>query len=531
MSLQYRAIWEDDHTDLLEKGKTAFQDWLDGKRANLMIPEVGTAADGPYKVRADRVRDDDRPEIEALRLRLDELRAPEGTEEQWITTTYWMTNGESGWVWIDLEWIADNISTRRPIFAPGLARRLLSLRTTQSDTDNLGPRPIIINSDDDLTNLYERLYSTTRSVPLVLFSFDRYSSFSKNKSRASDAARRLAGCADVRLLTQQAQRSFHKDCDPISMSVFDGAVRIYLPSIDPHVPEPWKHRYVLRRHLSAEGMRAVEPVAWKVLPRVVAQKPPPIYFKQIRRLFNNRDWLETAAQYADEIDRLQDQTSDLRQEIASLNELLEWEIEQGTESEKKAAESHRKLEILQHRVRVLGAEPTDIDTESIDDVLPSSCEDAISLARQLELVMIHPDAPRRITEMDQDMHSEQWALKIYSSLRSLEAYARSKSHGFEGNFREWCRESGESEIPLNKVALSESSSVRNRSKYIAARSFPVDRKVEPSGKLLMEAHIKVVLGGGMTIPRIYFHDDTTRTGEVHIGFIGPHDLVPNLSKN
>lgn len=531
MSLQYRAIWEDDNPNLLESGRTVFQDWLDGKRTNLTMPDVGTIAGGPYKVRVDHVEDDDCPEVEALRARLDQLGSPEGTEEQWITTTYWMTNGKSGWVWIDLEWIADNISTRRPIFAPGLARRLLSVRTTNSVTDNLGPRPTFVNSDDDLTNLYERLYSPTRDVPLVLFSFDRHISSSKSESRVSDAARRLAGCADVRLLTQRAQRSFHKESDPISMSVFGGAVRIYLPSIDPHDPEPWKHRYIHRHRLLAEGMRAVEPVARIVLPRVVARKPPPIYFKEIRRLFNNRDWFETAAEYADKVSRLEDQARDLREEIASLKELLEWEIEQGTESEKKAAESHRKLEILRQCLRELGTEPTNIESELIDDTLPSSCEEAISMARHLELVMIHPDAPRRIEDMDQDMHSGQWALKIYSSLRALEAYARSKSETFEGNFREWCVESGKSEIPANKVALRESKSVRSNPKYIAARSFPVDQRVAQTGRLLMEAHIKVVLGGGMTIPRIYFHDDTTRTGEIHVGFIGPHDLVPNLSKN
>jgi hypothetical protein len=44
----------------------------------------------------------------------------------------------------------------------------------------------------------------------------------------------------------------------------------------------------------------------------------------------------------------------------------------------------------------------------------------------------------------------------------------------------------------------------------------------------MLAHIKSIQGGGMQIPRIYFHDDTKgKTGKVHIGFIGPHDLVPN----
>ena len=48
----------------------------------------------------------------------------------------------------------------------------------------------------------------------------------------------------------------------------------------------------------------------------------------------------------------------------------------------------------------------------------------------------------------------------------------------------------------------------------------------------MEAHLKPVQGGGMQIPRIYFYDDTKgRTGKVHVGFIGPHDRMPNLSSD
>ena len=44
----------------------------------------------------------------------------------------------------------------------------------------------------------------------------------------------------------------------------------------------------------------------------------------------------------------------------------------------------------------------------------------------------------------------------------------------------------------------------------------------------MHAHLKVAEGGGQNIPRIYFYDDAKGgTGKVHIGFIGPHRLVPN----
>ena len=65
-----------------------------------------------------------------------------------------------------------------------------------------------------------------------------------------------------------------------------------------------------------------------------------------------------------------------------------------------------------------------------------------------------------------------------------------------------------------------------------ARELPANPKVDPSGYLFMEAHLKVSEGGGPLAPRIYFYDDTgEKTGNVHIGFFGPHDPMPNKSTN
>ena len=44
----------------------------------------------------------------------------------------------------------------------------------------------------------------------------------------------------------------------------------------------------------------------------------------------------------------------------------------------------------------------------------------------------------------------------------------------------------------------------------------------------MQAHLKISEGGGDLAPRIDFHDDTMgETKRVHVGFVGPHHLVPN----
>jgi hypothetical protein len=43
----------------------------------------------------------------------------------------------------------------------------------------------------------------------------------------------------------------------------------------------------------------------------------------------------------------------------------------------------------------------------------------------------------------------------------------------------------------------------------------------------MVAHAKIQARGSGHIPRVFFYDDTRgETQKIHIGFIGPHYLVP-----
>jgi len=76
--------------------------------------------------------------------------------------------------------------------------------------------------------------------------------------------------------------------------------------------------------------------------------------------------------------------------------------------------------------------------------------------------------------------------------------------------------------------MTESESIENNTKHTERRTFKVDTAVSPTGTIYMGAHLKVSRKGGSLAPRIYFYDDTNGpTKRVHIGFIGPHYLVPN----
>jgi hypothetical protein len=166
-----------------------------------------------------------------------------------------------------------------------------------------------------------------------------------------------------------------------------------------------------------------------------------------------------------------------------------------------------------------------------EDVASSS--EAFAFARQFLANLIIPDsAAVSLTELDTTNESQGWARSAWRAFRALDRYVAQAS-SYNG-FWDWCERSsvGLWAASEKKLAMSESETVMNSRELREKRRFEVDRRVDPSGRLLMVAHIKVAEGGGQQIPRIYFFDDTKgTTGKVHIGFFGPHRFVPNKGAN
>ncbi len=76
--------------------------------------------------------------------------------------------------------------------------------------------------------------------------------------------------------------------------------------------------------------------------------------------------------------------------------------------------------------------------------------------------------------------------------------------------------------------MTESDTVKKNIGLSGRRVLPVSTEVDATGQILMLAHLKVAEGGGNLAPRIYFYDDTAgSTKKVHVGFVGPHYLMPN----
>ena len=224
------------------------------------------------------------------------------------------------------------------------------------------------------------------------------------------------------------------------------------------------------------------------------------------------------------------ESRELNERLATLssdNEQLRRELDE-------ANEERHKLQLQLNTYNALIADGRAERAEPIDYEAPPAATIAgvIEIARdQCEHVAIPDAALREIDTLDADEKAADWARELWKGLRALNAYAAESEH-FQGGFWEWCEHSNSEHnvwpASDKKLAMSESDTVMQTARLWKARRFKIDNQVEPQGYIHMIAHLKITEGGGQHIPRLYFHDDTGgRTGHVHVGFIGPHRLVPN----
>ncbi|MEU4828527.1 hypothetical protein AB0H37_42320 [Actinomadura sp. NPDC023710] len=123
-----------------------------------------------------------------------------------------------------------------------------------------------------------------------------------------------------------------------------------------------------------------------------------------------------------------------------------------------------------------------------------------------------------------------WRRRAWDALSTLHAYAQARSHRQPVcDLLAYCR-SGAPDVAIapSIIALGEYERVRSDARFRRARTFPVPAEVAARGEAFFGAHIR--LGSGRPpAPRLHFLDDTSNTGRIYIGHIGPH--LPNRRTN
>lgn len=217
-------------------------------------------------------------------------------------------------------------------------------------------------------------------------------------------------------------------------------------------------------------------------------------------------------------------------------EELEFELELARE-ELEASQGHLSRLASELESRGLGYLVWRTEYDRVEPDSAESVSQAVAQAREhLGAWLVVPEEALQMgSELDAVVNARSWGATTWRGLRALAAYARARGEGWDGGgFWEWCASGPALGWPATnkKLAMRESSLVEQNEKMLSSRVFPVSREVDPSGRIYMPAHLKVSEGGGPLAPRVYFHDDTGgSTGQVHVGMVGPHKLVPNCKTN
>ena len=242
---------------------------------------------------------------------------------------------------------------------------------------------------------------------------------------------------------------------------------------------------------------------------------------------------DEAQRLTTERDRAVEKSERLSKEAETLQEQLDRAQAkvQSAEAERLIAQQNLEAqsnEFLTHFSGKINAE-SDGSTKAPDTVETFAA--LVEAAREhLNHIELPASAERDLDALDAALEAEFWAQDAWLGLRALDEYARDVGD-FTGGFWEWCKNSNAQHrwpASQKKLAMKESDSVTHSRDLSRKREFEVSTELQNSGRLVMHAHLKVAEGGGQNIPRIYFYDDAKGdTGKVHIGFIGPHRLVPN----
>ena len=560
MSLIYRAVWQDNAvTDVCGLAAETFTHWVTRKWPSITVPssgvEHGVGDQGGEEVDLE-VRTASAADAEAgiSHIYRADLFETWGEATRWHTTLRsWEaeTVGDGAgerWLWVDVEVVGDVDIGRLASAAPRLVNDLLDAGVApEVDGDALMPSTPQVAGFGGGEHLADVISRPARTLPIVVIN-----DTSRVRAKAAEHGLYFPGIVEaVRRATAGIAAVYTVDDDAAngiidalgrSHGVWDGAMRVYLSDVDPAAPgNAWRHRYFTADRYAGSRATARQAVGRLLGPVSAVRRPPPNYpmvkrlLEQVGTAGDHEALLELAVEQLRESDAT---ITELREQIRERDESLEGLAIDLAIAAEERAHALRDGEELQRHVASLQRQLKAHDefyTEQRDQQPPAtvaSVSDAVEMAVKYlaDRLVIPDEALHDLDQLDAAATSTAWGQTSWEGFLALHAYASDRATGWDGGgFWEWCLNSGNSRAwraSEKKLAMAESERVDNSPKLRRTREFPVATDVDPSGRIYMQAHLKIATGGGNLAPRIYFHFDNQHC-RMHVGFFGPHKWLPN----
>jgi len=443
------------------------------------------------------------------------------------------------WFWIEIEFEpAQTSSDAYPpsrASVPRLARGLLARVPAYDALTSLTQQPILVGHDG-VDELIDALCDPDRRLPVVVAAAHPELDFHEWRTVIERTTHYLPGLAGIYLLDPRATSEYASELGR-SHAVWGGAVRTYLPDLDPAVvEEAQRHRVLTAARILADPGRAAAILS--VLPRrLAAESPLPSPLAGVNRTLLSRTPRSLVA--PTEIEREKQLAKLIEERELALNMAEAEQTRAGTffkqresalaelaERDQRVVELEDLVRSLRRRM-VASGQAKEAFLPADEQSTPPATFAELSDWMESELTRTRFTGDRHaMLALDQSPEADTWLRSTWDILRALESYATAKSKGgFPGDFKLWCENppSDAYVVPSGKVVRDESETVRSNARWRHEREFPVPHEVDASGRIFMGAHVRIgASAAGQISPRLYYHDGTALTGHIYVGYIGRH---------
>jgi len=198
------------------------------------------------------------------------------------------------------------------------------------------------------------------------------------------------------------------------------------------------------------------------------------------------------------------------------------ELEEASKEISRLEGARAYLKNLLAEMKIFGVNENSASA-GIWDIEPNSFEEILE-AVQLTETLRFTGKFSYVAQLDGQPNIGAGLSRAWNGLRALDAYVSMKRLGqFQGGFFDYLLDETHPgfKVPNSYFAAKESESVKVNPSLHEARVFRVPEEVRDGGSAFMEAHLKVMVNNALA-PRMHFLDDTSNTGFVWIGYLGPH---------
>ncbi|MGJ4844146.1 hypothetical protein [Leifsonia sp. Le1] len=233
---------------------------------------------------------------------------------------------------------------------------------------------------------------------------------------------------------------------------------------------------------------------------------------------------------SDQLARLQQRNDVLVDEVelAKLDRLDA--IEELEAAEKTIDDQNRRISYLTRSLVEIGRPDlafggTIAENDDLSDLGEEPIDFAEFLERLGDLEAHHVifTGDERTTAVLQTIDTEGKALqRAWEAVTTLCDYVKAKERGdANGSVHKFLEDQpvGYRSFPVNLHAATETKFTKER--YGDERVLPVPDHVDPRGETTMLEHFKLARISRQD-PRLYYFDDTSRSGNIYVGYIGPH---------